>query len=974
MKKIVCMLLSVLMITTLFTALPVTASAATAGESVARPGEPEMPGGEFGSCSWEFNILSGELTVSGTGSTGDFSGGAAKPWADYVNDIESVVVMNGITELGRATFSNTPNLKTAGIAPSVKTIGRDVFYKCKKLESVTLPDTIESIGIAAFLSTGLNAITIPNINCTLDLYSVGFSEGRNMQINPKSGFVIYGYKGSKAYTYSLQNGFEFVDLSAEEHIVDVEQGTAYNAVTNQPVTTAHAGERLYCAHDRMQSFKIFRRFYSYTEGVEFDESDWSFTMPDEDVYIHMECDDAWAMNLDMSQGSCLIGNQEYEYLKDCINSGVLRGQYKENTDGEYYIELPDDSYILLTPTGIFQFDFIYSPSYCLELPNGYQRNPININFAEERINYGSLDLTVPEAGSPWDFNTMQAEIVPCDDEFNSSERFTVEEAIWYDSWGISAFDTFEGGKRYFVGFTLVPNEGYYFTRNTDMEIHIKGAETSIWAKPYFMNADGSVYFSLGQKWEQIMIVGGEPHSIHIENGFVYLPGDRETEIEEAVPGQSLYVRVDPYALEDDEFVVMGSVEVSSDDAEVLGLEIVDVWEIYMPDNDVNGILTYRSGEQTDSVLPLYQGDVRLPADGTPTSEDYGVTGILQMKCDKDTVYDDEHNYLYTVYDVDGNGSWDIKRSNDLVFSLLPTSSLTENVTITTTRAENYRFSVRKIEILVKEKQKHKITINGGVASSEPNDYANEHVITEAYAGDPVYVFPKASFLGDDRYIVQTSMEASSDDVTVYDEAGVNFIMPDNDVTVKYTYEWGYQDTSILDFRYDETCTIPYDGTGPRSESYGAQMVLRLMSQTTEGLTDGYRFDIDGDGNFDIKLNSETNTYTLLSTHSLTGEGVNISLSRENSWTLPIRTVVIMIPVEIITPKHGDVDYDGEITIQDATIIQLYLAEILNPNNCPYIDPDDPDMFFRADANNDGRITIADVTAIQRHLAGIDLPE
>lgn len=82
MKKTISLLLSVLLITTVFTALPLTASAATA-DSAAAGDRPigNMPGDDFGTCSWSFNILSGRLTISGAGSTGNFNT-AAKPWAD----------------------------------------------------------------------------------------------------------------------------------------------------------------------------------------------------------------------------------------------------------------------------------------------------------------------------------------------------------------------------------------------------------------------------------------------------------------------------------------------------------------------------------------------------------------------------------------------------------------------------------------------------------------------------------------------------------------------------------------------------------------------------------------------------------------------------------------------------------------------------------------------------------------------------
>ena len=126
------------------------------------------PGGSFGTCSWTYDSDTHTLTVSGTGSTGDFSSSTAKPWADYADEVYDIVVTQGVTALGKHVFSNMKQADTVKLAPSVTAIGRNAFYKCTNLTDVTLPDTIESIGTAAFINTGLASITIPNPDCTID--------------------------------------------------------------------------------------------------------------------------------------------------------------------------------------------------------------------------------------------------------------------------------------------------------------------------------------------------------------------------------------------------------------------------------------------------------------------------------------------------------------------------------------------------------------------------------------------------------------------------------------------------------------------------------------------------------------------------------------------------------------------------------------------------------------------------------------
>ena len=54
---------------------------------------------------------------------------------------------------------------------------------------------------------------------------------------------------------------------------------------------------------------------------------------------------------------------------------------------------------------------------------------------------------------------------------------------------------------------------------------------------------------------------------------------------------------------------------------------------------------------------------------------------------------------------------------------------------------------------------------------------------------------------------------------------------------------------------------------------------------------------------------------------------------------------------------GDVDKDGSITINDATMLQRYLCEFDVSINLAV-----------ADTNNDGKINVLDVTEIQRYCA------
>ena len=80
------------------------------------------------------------------------------------------------------------------------------------------------------------------------------------------------------------------------------------------------------------------------------------------------------------------------------------------------------------------------------------------------------------------------------------------------------------------------------------------------------------------------------------------------------------------------------------------------------------------------------------------------------------------------------------------------------------------------------------------------------------------------------------------------------------------------------------------------------------------------------------------------------------------------TVLTAMGVE---PEVGDADGNGNVTINDATFLQRFLAEYTQEDGSLLLDLGVVKIKLRCDVNRDGRVDINDVTALQRILAEID---
>ena len=152
-KRIVSFILAVLLICTLLPTSVFAAGIVASGTC----------GAQGDNLAWALDS-DGTLTISGTGEMHDYNYyhlDNRTPWFDYNEQIKTVIVKSGVTNIGTYAFFECRALTQVDMADTVRSIGNYAFYTCWDLANVVMRNGITSIGDWAFVSCSLTDITLP---------------------------------------------------------------------------------------------------------------------------------------------------------------------------------------------------------------------------------------------------------------------------------------------------------------------------------------------------------------------------------------------------------------------------------------------------------------------------------------------------------------------------------------------------------------------------------------------------------------------------------------------------------------------------------------------------------------------------------------------------------------------------------------------------------------------------------------------
>lgn len=125
---------------------------------------PDASTKSIGSYNIEIPTELNDIRVTGLGDYSfavDADSDAGYPGNSLCRNIHSVTIPESVTSIGKYAFARCSSLTSLKLGENIKTIGDHAFYYCIKLESVTIPQSVTFMGDRAFTGCAqLNSLTI----------------------------------------------------------------------------------------------------------------------------------------------------------------------------------------------------------------------------------------------------------------------------------------------------------------------------------------------------------------------------------------------------------------------------------------------------------------------------------------------------------------------------------------------------------------------------------------------------------------------------------------------------------------------------------------------------------------------------------------------------------------------------------------------------------------------------------------------
>ena len=241
-KKLLSVLLAAAL---LFALLPQFSLTAAAAETSGACGD---------SAKWSYDASTATLTISGSGSVSTADLMACKAWYPYLDQIRSVVVKPGITEIQAYAFAGCTNLQSVSLPDTLTSMTDMIFYNCTSLKSIDLPDSITNLGGGVFYGcTALTSLRFPkNLETVWSQILMGCSSLTSVTLPPNAKYIM-------AYAFRDCTSLNSIELPASLERIDFDaflNTGIYNRDSNYSGNVLHIGVWAIAAKPEAKSISI----------------------------------------------------------------------------------------------------------------------------------------------------------------------------------------------------------------------------------------------------------------------------------------------------------------------------------------------------------------------------------------------------------------------------------------------------------------------------------------------------------------------------------------------------------------------------------------------------------------------------------------------------------------------------------------------------------------------------------------------
>ena len=254
------------------------------------------------------------LTITGSGTTSDYSDSTQAPWSQYNTQIKSVDVKYGVTRLGNYAFYRCNNIESINLPDGFVSVGDYCFFlQGRALQSVMLPDSMSWIGEESFA----NCYSLSQINFPANLTNIGkfaFENCALVNISIPSGVI-------KQYVFDANKSLNSVYIGANVTSISSDAFVDCAALSSITIDSANSN---YTSEDGI----LFNK--SKTNLIKFPAANpkISYTVSDSVTSIATQAfEGASSLNqVEMSDNVTSIGMQAFygcKNLKKVVLSGSL---------------------------------------------------------------------------------------------------------------------------------------------------------------------------------------------------------------------------------------------------------------------------------------------------------------------------------------------------------------------------------------------------------------------------------------------------------------------------------------------------------------------------------------------------------------------------------------------------------------------------------------------------------------------------